>query len=73
MKTLMRLAAVLAAVAMSAPALACSDMMQQTTAQSGTEQQPAVASSPQKTQPVKKTAKVQKKAAKTQSAKVAAK
>ncbi|HTO98122.1 MAG TPA: hypothetical protein VMK66_13825 [Myxococcales bacterium] len=73
MRTLMRLAAVLAAVAMSVPALACSDMMQQTTAQTGASQQPAVASSPQKTQPAKKTVKAQKKAAKTQSAKVAAK
>ncbi len=68
----MRLGAVLVAVALCAPALACSDMMQQTTAQT-TEQQPAVAKSqtPQTKQTTKKTAKTQK-TAKKQSAKVAA-
>ncbi len=72
MKTLIRLGAVLGAVALCAPALACSDMMQQTTAQT-TEQQPAVAKSQTKQtkQATKKTAKTQK-AAKAQTAKVAA-
>ncbi len=74
MKTLMRLGAVLVAVALCAPALACSDMMmQQTTAQTTEQQQPAVAKSqtPQTKQTTKKTAKTQK-TAKKQSAKVAA-
>jgi cytochrome c-type biogenesis protein CcmH/NrfG len=75
MKSLIRVGAVLAAVAFCAPALACSDMWQQTTAQQTTEQQPAVAKAqPKQTkQTVKKTAKAQTKVAKTQGQKVAAK
>jgi hypothetical protein len=71
MTTLIRLGAVLAAVAFCAPARACSDMMQQTTAQTTTEQQPAVAKA-QPRQTVKKTVKAQTKVAKTQAPKVAA-
>ncbi len=75
MKTLIRLGAVLAAVALCAPALACSEMMQQTTAQT-TEQQPAVAKAqPTQTkakQTTTKAAKAQPKVAKAQTAKVAA-
>ena len=71
MKSLIRLGAVLAAVGFCAPALACGDMMQQTTAQTVTEQQPAVAKAQPK-QTVKKTAKAQTKVAKVQTPKVAA-
>ncbi len=78
MKTLMRAGAVLAAVAFCAPALACSDMWQQTTAQTTTEQQQPVASAQpapkqvKQARQVKKTAKAQTKVAKAQSQKVAA-
>jgi hypothetical protein len=53
MKTLTRVLAVLAAVACAAPALACSDMMQQTTADNAV-QQPAVAKAPAQPQKAKK-------------------
>ncbi len=79
MKTLMRVGAVLAAVAFCAPALACSDMWQQTTAQTTTtEQQPVAAAQPaqaeqvKQARQVKKTAKAQTKVAKARSQKVAA-
>jgi hypothetical protein len=76
MKSLMRMGAVLAAVAFCAPALACSEAWQQTTAQTATEQQPAVAKAQtqqtQQTKTVKKTAKAQTKAAKPHGQKVAA-
>ncbi len=73
MKTLIRLGAVLVAVALCAPALACSEMMQQTTAQT-TEQQPAVAKAQTKQtkQTATKAVKAQPKVAKAQAAKVAA-
>ncbi len=78
MKTLMRVGAVLAAVAFCAPALACSEMWQQTTAQTTTEQQPVAAAQPAQTKQTKqvkqakKTAKAQPKAARSQAQKVAA-
>ena len=70
MKVLKRVLAVLAAASFAAPALACSDMWQQTTAEKKVEQ-PAVAKT-QQPQTAKKTAKAQTKTAKDQSAKVAA-
>jgi hypothetical protein len=66
MKTLIRLGAVLGAVALCAPALACSEM-QQTTAQKPAEQQPAVASGQDQKTPTQtqtQTQSQQKKAAK---------
>jgi len=74
MKSLIRVGAVLAAVALCAPALACSDMWQQTTAQTTTQQQPEVAKAQTprtKQATTKKTAKAQTKAARAQGQKVA--
>lgn len=70
MRILTRVGAVLLAVAFCAPALACSDMMQQTTAEKKVEQ-PAVAKA-QKTQTVKKASKAKTTVAKAQTPKVAA-
>ena len=63
MKVLTRVFAVLAVVLFGAPALACSDMMHQTTAEKKVEQ-PAVASKTQQPQTSKSTAKAQTKTAK---------
>jgi hypothetical protein len=56
MKTLTRVLAVLAAVACAAPALACSDMMQQTTADNAV-QKPAVAKAQTRAQKATKATK----------------
>ena len=72
MKVLKRVLAVLAAVSFAAPALACSDMWQQTTAEKKVEQPAVAKTQQQKPQTAKKTAKAQTKASKDQAAKVAA-
>ncbi len=64
MKSLIRVGAVLAAVAFCVPALACSEMMQQTTADN-TQQQPAVATAqPAPAKQVQKSARAQPKQSK---------